>query len=135
MRRQRIYNVFISHCWNYNEYFRIVDFLDKTRGFRWKDYSISIENPRAGGSKKKLAAEIDRNIRLASVVLIIAGIEVSYREWLQFEIDLADKYEKPLIGIRPRGKVRLPYAVRRSAIEIVSWNAKSIVNAILRNVN
>jgi MTH538 TIR-like domain (DUF1863) len=112
-----------------------VNFLDRASRFYWKDYSISVDNPRSGGSRKKLASEIERNVRLASVVLVIAGIEVSYREWLQFEIDLADKYNKPLIGIRPRGKVRLPLAVQQSAVEIVSWNGNSIIKAIIRNVD
>lgn len=130
----RTYNVFISHSWSYDsDYVRLVRLLKLAPLFRWKNYSVSRDNPLAGGSDKKLASEIDNQIRLASIVLVISGIYVSYREWIQFEIDLADKYEKPIIGIQPFGSVNTPAAIARSAAEIVNWNTVSIVRAIRRN--
>ncbi len=130
----RTYNLFISHCWSYDdEYVRLVKLLKNDPLFSWKNYSVSADNPLAGGSNQKLAAEIDKQIRLASVVLVISGIYVSHREWIQFEIDLADKYQKPIIGIQPWGSTNTPVAVTRSAIEIVGWNTSSIVDAIRKN--
>jgi len=134
MRRKRTYNIFISHSWKYSDsYFKLENLLRKAPGFKWKNYSISKRNPLAGGSKKKLAAEIERHIRLASIVLVISGMYVSYSEWIEFEIDLADRYEKPILGIFPRGNFNLPYAVSRSATEVVNWNTNSIVDAVGRN--
>jgi hypothetical protein len=101
--------------------------------FKWRNYSISRNNPLSGGSRKKLADEITNQIRLASVVLVISGIYVTHRNWIQFEIDLADQFEKPIIGIQPRGSLYTPSAITRSAVEIVNWNTISIVNAIRRN--
>jgi hypothetical protein len=133
MRKE--YNLFISHCWSYDEdYVRLCKLLDKAEGFQWKNYSVSADDPLAGGSRKKLAEEIDRQIRLASAVLVISGIYVSYREWIQFEIDLADRYNKPLVGIVPWGNTNIPDGVRNSAWEIVNWSTSSIIDAIVRNV-
>ena len=130
----RTYNIFISHAWSYDsDYVRLVDLLRNAPYFTWKNYSVSCDNPLAGGSNKKLAEEIDRQIRLASVVLVISGIYVTHREWIQFEIDLADKYNKPIIGIQPWGSTNTPAAITRSAVEIVNWNTNSIVDAIRRN--
>lgn len=126
------YNLFISHCWSYDdEYLRLINLLNNAPEFYWKNYSVSIDNPLAGGSKTKLAAEIDGQIRLASAVLVISGIYVSHREWIQFEINLADKYNKPIVGIVPRGNVNIPAAISRSAWSIVNWSTRSIVSAII----
>lgn len=130
----RTYNVFISHSWSYDsDYVRLVALLREAPLFEWKNYSVSRDDPLAGGSDTKLAAEIDKQIRLASVVLVIAGIYVTYREWIQFEIDLADKYNKPIIGIQPWGSYNTPAAITRSAVEIVHWNTNSVVEAVRRN--
>ena len=130
----RTYNLFISHAWKYSEdYDRLVDLLNRASNFKWKNYSVSVDNPLSGGSKKKLAEEIIKQIRLASAVLIISGMYVSYREWIKFEIDYADKFDKPIIGIQPWGSSKVPFQVGRSAWEIVGWNTQSIVNAVRKN--
>lgn len=134
MPQLRTYNLFISHAWKYgDEYQHLIELLNNARNFVWKNYSVSQDDPLAGGSRKKLAREIYNQIRLTSVVLVIAGMYVAHREWLKYEIDLADKFNKPVIGIRPRGSVYVPALVRESAIEIVGWNSRSIVNAVRRN--
>ena len=127
----RTYNLFISHAWKYNDdYDRLVNLLNAASNFSWKNYSVPVDDPLAGGSRKKLADEIEKQVRLASVVLIISGMYVSYRDWIKFEIDLADLFKKPIIGIQPWGSTNVPAEVRRSAWEIVGWNTLSIVNAV-----
>jgi hypothetical protein len=134
MPKVRIYNLFISHSWSYDEdYIRLAKMLNSDVYFYWKNYSVSWDNPLTGGSRKRLAEEISNQIRLASVVLVISGIYVAHKEWIQFEIDLADAYDKPIIGIRPRGSINIPSAITRSAVEIVNWNTNSVVESIRRN--
>jgi hypothetical protein len=134
MSAHRTYNIFISHSWSYDsDYVRLVSLLQNAPYFSWKNYSVSQDDPLAGGSKKKLAEEISRQMRLASIVLVISGIYVTYREWIQFEIDLADKFEKPIVGIQPWGSTNTPATITRSAVEIVNWNTNSIIDAIRRN--
>src|SRR5258708_4609361 len=104
MPELRTYNVFISRSWSYDDdYVRLVGLLDAAPLFSWKNYSVPADDPLAGGSDEELAAEIDKQIRLASIVLVISGMYVTYRKWIQFEIDLSDKYEKSIIGIQPWG--------------------------------
>jgi hypothetical protein len=130
----RTYNIFITHSWKYDDdYVRLVNLINAAPFFSWKNYSVPWNDPLAGGSKQKLANEIDGQIRLASILLVISGMYVTYGEWIQFEIDLADKYNKPIVGIRPWGNTNIPFAVGRSAVEIVGWNTDSIIGAIRRN--
>lgn len=128
------YNLFISHGWYYNDdYKRLVELLNNARNFKWRNYSVPEDDPLAGGSRKKLAREIDNQIRLTNAVLVISRIYVAHRTWIKFEIDLADYYNKPIIGIQPRGSINIPTMLQRPDVEIVKWNAKSIVNSIRRN--
>ena len=55
---------------------------------------------------------------------------VNYRNWIQYEMKLAQHYNKPMIGIRPWGAERIPVAVQQSAATMVGWNTSSIVRSV-----
>ena len=89
--------------------------------------------PLDANNASRLMAALDRQIRPVNVVLIISGMYVNYRDWIQYEIEVAQSYSKPIIGIRPWGSQRVPVAVQSAATEMVGWNTSSIVAAIRRN--
>ena len=129
----RLYNLFISHAWTYNaEYYRLVGKLKEYPNFRCRNYSVPEHDPLAARSTRSLAQALNRQIRPVHCVLIISGMYVSHREWIQHEIDLAVRYEKPIIGILPWGSQRIPSVVTDAATEIVGWRTDSIVSAIRR---
>ena len=72
-------------------------------------------------------------MRQANVVIVVAGMYVSYSEWIEEEIEMAEHFEKPIIGVRPHGNEQLPAAVTETADEIVGWRQQSIVNAIAKH--
>jgi hypothetical protein len=76
---------------------------------------------------------LDEQIRQASAVLVLAGMYVAYKQWIQYEIDRALSKGKPVIGIRPRGQERIPLAVAEAAKEMIGWNTESIVSAIRKH--
>ena len=131
---QRTYNLFISHAWNYcDDYYRLRNLLNSDPGFNWKNYSVPTHDPFDRMAKYKLQEEIKKQLSYSSVVLFIAGMYVMYRDWIQFEIDLADKFEKPIICVRPYQSQRIPSLLTRSDIEQVYWRRESIIDAIVRN--
>jgi hypothetical protein len=128
----RTYNVFISHSWKYDDdYQRLLSMLNSVPSFKWKNYSVPWDDPFARMGKIKLQEEIKHQIKATSIVLVIAGMYVSYREWIQFEINMADFYEKPIIAIYPRGNERLPAALDREDIRKVGWYTPTIINGII----
>ncbi|ARJ65649.1 conserved protein of unknown function(containing MTH538 TIR-like domain,7-113) [Magnetospirillum sp. XM-1] len=130
----KTYDLFISHAWTYTEvYAKLVDFLNAAPFFAWRNYSVPKTDPLTGGSAAKLTSELDRQIRPVNCVLIIGGMYVSYRDWIQKEIDIARSYNKPIVGIRPWGSQMMPQAVTQAAREIVGWNTASIVDAVRRH--
>ncbi len=124
------YNLFISHAWNISsEYQRLIDLLDSAPLFFWRNYSVPNDNPIHSSTEPQLRARLKNQIRPASIVLVISGMYVNHREWIQYEIDVAQSYGKPIIGIKPRGNQRIPIQVREIASDIVGWNTNSIVDA------
>ena len=136
MSPSRNYYLFISHAWTRNtEYIRLVNLLNAKPRFYWRNYSVPIAKPLHANSKRALQREIDDQIRPTQAVLIISGMYVNHRDWIQYEIDKALEWEKPIIGIIPRGNERLPREVTDVADEMVAWNTDSIVKAIRRHAN
>lgn len=131
MSMLKTYDLFISHAWKYNdEYYRLENLLKEYNYFKFRNYSVPEHDPLTFTSMKDLNNQLDEQIRQSSVVLLIGGMYIKYRKWIQEEIRIAKKYEKPIILIRPYGAERLPSIAESSADRIVNWNAASIVNAI-----
>lgn len=130
------YNIFISHSWTYGEHYeRLINFLDSDRNFIYKDYSVPKDDPiHNAKDTKKLREAIERKIKPASVILILAGVYASYSTWIQIEIDIAKKYGKPIIAIELWGAEKTSCAAKEAANQIVGWNSASIIEAIKEEV-
>ena len=123
------YRVFISHAWSYSDdYYRIVDMLNKAPNFKWSNYSVPEHDPL--DTQKDLEESLRNQIRPVQIVLILSGMYVNHSDWINFEMDFADSLSKPMIGVRPWGQQRVPTAVQDRVIEMVGWNTSSIVRAI-----
>ena len=51
-------------------------------------------------------------------------------EAINKEIEMAKKYNKPIIAVQPWGAERTSSIVKNAADVIVGWNAKSVANAV-----
>lgn len=131
----RQYNVFISHAWRYSEdYERLEKMLKSAPNFAFHNYSVPCHDPLIDPNtpvgKQKLQRLLDEQIRPASIVLVISGMYVHYKEWIQYELDSSFKKRKPIVGIVPWGQERTPTEVQNVAREMVRWDTASIVKAI-----
>jgi hypothetical protein len=130
----RDYGLFISHAWNYDqEYDGVIRLLNNAPLFNWRNYSVTRHNALDANSNRQLVIELSQQIQPVNCVIICSGMYVAHREWIQKEIEIAQNYRKPIIGIIPRGNQAIPVAVQESAAEIVGWNSASLVDAIRRN--
>lgn len=129
----RVYRLFISHAWIHNDnYYVLVNMLNNANNFTWWNYSVPEHDPLKIRTTGQLEAGLRQQIALSQVVIIISGMYVAYRQWIQKEIDIALEMNKPIIGIEPWGSLRVPVAVQSVAHEMVGWNTSSIVGAIRR---
>ena len=134
----RTYNLFISHAWAYDSaYSSVVDLLQAAKNFQWRNHSAPSNRPVVPPgrtvSKGELIEELRSQIRGVHAVIVIAGMYVAHSDWIQAEIDIANGWGKPIIGLKPRGAERLPTAVSLAATEMVGWTTDSIVGAVRRH--
>ena len=125
------YRLFISHAWDYGgDYYRLIQLLEKAKLFKMIDYSVPQHDPIDFQNTRQLEETLQNHIKLVNAVLIISGMYVNHREWIQYEIDVAQYYSKPIIGIEPWASQRIPNEVQKVATTMVKWNTDSIVSAI-----
>ena len=127
----KTYDLFISHAWTRNaEYDRLVKMLNEASNFKWRNYSVTKQDPLDVNNDAKLTAALKRQIRPVNCVLILAGMYVNHRKWIKKEIAIAQDLNKPIVGIKPWGQQRTPVEVQEAADIMVGWNTSSIVKAI-----
>ena len=135
MPRLKTYDLFLSHVWRQQdngEYYRLESLLSAARYFSWRNYSVPEHDPLGVRSNHALEIALDRQIRPVNCFLLVSGMYVNNRRWIQTEIDIALRYEKPIIGIVRLGQQRVPVHVQGIASEMVGWRANSIVHAVRR---
>ena len=125
------YRLFVSHAWDYGgDYYRLIQLLEEAKLFKMIDYSVPQHDPIDFRNTRQLAETLENHIKLVNAVIIISGMYVNYRTWIQYEIEIAQIYSKPIIGIRPLGAQRTPIEVQKAAETLVGWRTNSIVEAI-----
>lgn len=132
MTSRRTYRLFISHCWKYDDQYRsLVALLDRAPDFSWSNYSVPEDNSFDTTSARRLREGLREQIRQSQTVIVLAGMYVNHRRWIQTELSIAVRnFGKPVLGIRPRGQVRVPRIIDDTADRMVGWNTTSIVRAI-----
>lgn len=132
----KTYSLFISHAWQYNEdYNRLVQMLDGAKRFRWMNHSVPEERPKDSHDDDALLEALGNQLRPTGCVLVISGMYVAYRDWVQREIDLAAQWGKPMIGIKPRGSMAVPREVSSAAEVMVRWHTPSIVSEVRKRAS
>lgn len=129
----KTYDLFLSHMWRRSEnseYYRLESLLKEAPNFAWRNYSVPEHDPLGTKTDKELRDALDRQIRPVNCFLIVSGMYVAYRKWIQEEIALATAYGKPIIGVIPWGQEKVPVDVQNAAKEMVGWNTSSIVTAV-----
>ena len=129
----KTYDLFLSHVWRReqnSEYYRLANLLASASNFKWRNYSVPEHDPLGVNTNRQLQQALIRQIRPVNCVLVVSGMYVNYRQWIQEEINIAIDYNKPIIGVIPWGQQRVPTEVQKIANEMVGWQTASIVAAL-----
>ena len=131
----KTYDLFLSHVWRSSqnsEYYRLVALLNGASSFYWRNYSVPEHDPLGRQSDAQLRRALDRQISPVNCFIVIAGMYVNHRKWIQEELNIAVQYGKPVVAISPFGQQRIPAAVQTAANVVVGWRTESIVSAVRR---
>lgn len=126
-----MYRIFISHSWSYSEqYDKIEEFL-KQENVNYYNHSVPKDDPvHTNGTDAQLEAAIEAKVKGCSCVIILAGVYATYSKWINKEIQIAQKYDKPIIAVEYWGSERTSSVVKQAADVIVEWQAKSVADAV-----
>ncbi len=133
----KTYNLFISHSWSYGDaYEKLIALLKGRPYFDFRDYSVPKDDPiHNAPNSQALYDAIKRQMAPCHVVLVMAGVYVTYSTWIQKELRIAKtefQIPKPIIAIKPWAQTNISQFVRENSDEIVGWNTESVVEAIRR---
>lgn len=129
----KTYELFISHSWDYGvdrdglwELLR-ANFM-VTEQFR--DSSAPKEHPIHSMNDNDLIDELINRIQRVGVLIVPAGVYVTYSKWIQIEMAIAQRLGVPILAIRKYGADRTSTVAMQGANHTVNWNGNSIVTAI-----
>jgi|SRR5882762_395823 len=130
-------NVFISHVHEDDEGLADLKELADKNGLQVRDYSVTSEKPNKAKDpeyiKQKLASLIDA----ASTMVVYVSPDTKTSEWVDWEVEYANKQGKRIVGVWERGanQCEIPEALQRYGDAMVGWNGESIVDAITGESN
>lgn len=116
----KIFNLIISNGYDENkEYGQFTEKLFSKTDFLWKE-SISPSYSTAGPD---FFNKID-------VIILLAGLYQNNKEKFEDLLEASEKYNIPIVLVRPYGVEEVPENLEEKAETIVGWNANCIVDAI-----
>ncbi|ACM58822.1 Domain of unknown function DUF1863 (plasmid) [Halorubrum lacusprofundi ATCC 49239] len=125
------YDLFISHSWKHNsDYDGLIELLDDKNHFSYRNYSVTKKEKVEGKSNRALKRHIkNKQIKPASVVIVIAGMYSTYSDWIGKEVRIAEELDKPIISVKPWGAERTSY-ITNKADATTGWNKTPIVREV-----
>ena len=116
----KIYNLIISNGTDFNnEYGQFLEKLFSKVDFLWKE-SVSSSYSNAGDA---FYQKVDR-------IILLAGLYKDNKETFNDLLEAAEKYDIPIVLVRPYGLEEVPEILEEKAATIVGWNANCIVDSI-----
>ena len=119
-RDDKIYNLIISNGIDKNkEYSQFTEKLFAKTDFLWKE-SVSGSYSTAGD---EFYQKIDR-------IILLSGLYNDNKELFDDLLKAGEKYEIPIILVRPLGLEEVPEKLEEKAATIVGWNTNCIIDSV-----
>ncbi|MBE6505148.1 MAG: nuclease [Methanobrevibacter millerae] len=116
----KIYNLIITNGFDKNnEYTQFTEKLFSKVDFLWKE-SVSASYSTAG----------DAFFNKVDCIILLAGLYKDNKETFNDLLEAAEKYDIPLVLVRPYGLEEVPEELESKAATIVGWNGNCIVDSI-----
>ena len=119
-RDEKIYNLIITNGFDKsNEYGQFTEKLYSKVDFRWKE-SISGSYSTAN---EAFYSKVDR-------IIMLAGLYNDNKDLFNDLLEASEKYDIPIVLVRPYGLEEVPEILEERAATIVGWNANCILDSI-----
>ena len=128
-----IKNIFISHVHEDDEGLKNLKNLIKENGMTPRDYSINADNPNNAHSEEYIKSQIlAPRIQQSGTVVVYISPETKESDYVNWEIDYAQKHEKRIVGVWAQGEAgcEVPEALSKYADAVIGWQGNRIIDAI-----
>lgn len=130
---EEIKNVFVSHVHEDDDGLgKLKDLLAKN-GLTIRDFSINSEKPNKARSEEYIKSQIlAPRIQRSSVIVVYISPETKDSEWVDWEIEYAQKLGKRIVGVWADGEkgCEIPSPLSKYADAVVGWTGNRIIDAI-----
>ena len=126
-----IKNVFISHIHEDDAGLEDLKILIEKGGLTVRDSSINSSNPNNAKDPDYIKSQIlAPQIQWASTLLVYITPETKNSEWVNWEIEYAEKIGKRIVGIYAHGanECDVPEALEKYADDVRGWQSDGIVD-------
>jgi hypothetical protein len=133
MAKKEPVNIFISHCGEDADQLENLRNLLKAEGYEVRDSSIDERHPNNAKDPEYIKSLIRPKIDWAGKVLILIGPETHTKEWVDWEIEYANKNgDKRIVGIYVKGgtDADVPKNLKIYGDALIAWNSGKLVSAI-----
>ena len=137
MEKTKNYDIFITHAWRFHDdWVRFSELMNKIPSLVWRNFSLPWHDPamspntEVGG--RFIRDFLESQIIPVHVVVLLAGVfEIrSARRWVEMEVEMAKKHNKPIIGIPAFNKETVPTEVSELCDAIGGWDAAQLIVTI-----
>ncbi len=133
MSEKNPFKIFVTHEFAESaEYSRVFEYLESRDNFFYLNYS----DPEAVDFSAGLDAMQDairEQVKHAEVVIVPAGMLSDKAPLIEFEMKVAQAFDKPIVLIQPFGAtVSIPRDALEAAAETVGWDERLMTDAIKR---
>jgi hypothetical protein len=130
-------DIFITHAWRYHQDWKYLVDLLNTHGARaWRNFSLPwydpALDPRTDKGGQMVRWNLESQIIPVHAVVLLASVlsEPGTRKWLDYELEMARKHNKPVIAVPPWGESAVSPQVSALADTVVDWDAPALFTAI-----
>jgi hypothetical protein len=133
-----IKNVFISHVHEDDDGLAKLKDLIRKGGLTVRDSSINSTNPNDAKDPDYIKSEkLAPQIQWSSTLLVYITPKTKDSEWVNWEIEYAQKLGKRIVGVYAHGEsdCDIPEALEKYADDVRGWQSEGIVDAITGKTN
>jgi len=133
MPKKEPINIFISHCGEDADQLNGLRTLLSKGGYQVRDSSIDERNPNNAKDPEYIKSLIRPKIEWAGTILVLIGPDTHKKNWVDWEIDYANKCgDKRIVGIYVKGgrDSDVPDNLKKYGDALVPWNSDKLGSAV-----
>ncbi|KJY85653.1 hypothetical protein TW84_21375 [Vibrio neptunius] len=130
-------NVFISHYGKDDDSVQGLKKLLANNGYTLRNSSIDSTKPNEAKNEDYIKQLLREKMKWAGSAIVLIGPETHTREWVNWEIELAYRLGKPIVGVFMQGATDsdVPESFEKYGDALVGWRSDKIIDALEGNYN